>query len=74
MVLPNDFPYSVVPGIEHILIWSKVPMQQEKILEILEERFGSKEWEWIFFVNPPQWQSVPSLPHTHIFMRKRSSA
>lgn len=49
-------------------------MQQEQVLKILEEKYASKGWEWTFFVNPPQWQSVPSLPHTHIFMRKREAA
>ena len=71
LVLKNDFPYSVTPGIEHILIWSKSGMDPDQVTEILEERYGSQDWEWCFFVNPPEWQSVPSLPHTHIFLRKR---
>ncbi|KAI8091892.1 hypothetical protein BDF21DRAFT_410454 [Thamnidium elegans] len=71
LVLPNDFPYSVDPGIDHILIWSKTPIDSELVSEILEERYGSNNWEWTYFVNPPQWQSVPSLPHTHIFLRRR---
>lgn len=72
LVLKNDFPYSVDPGIDHILIWSKKPLAEEQVTEILEDRYGSETWEWSFFVNPPQWQSVPTLPHTHVFLRKRA--
>lgn len=73
LVLPNDFPYSVDPGIEHILIWSKEPLSADYVESVLDDRYGSQIWEWIYFVNPPEWQSVPSLPHVHIFMRKRAS-
>ncbi|KAL9546331.1 hypothetical protein MBANPS3_006718 [Mucor bainieri] len=73
LVLPNDFPYSVDPGIEHVLIWSKAPLAADFVESVLDERFGARIWEWIYFVNPPEWQSVPTLPHVHVFMRKRSS-
>ncbi|KAI8643068.1 hypothetical protein BD408DRAFT_365554 [Parasitella parasitica] len=71
LVLPNDFPYSVDPGIEHILIWSKEPLDAEYVESVLDERYGATVWEWVYFVNPPEWQSIPTLPHVHVFMRKR---
>ncbi|KAJ8655321.1 hypothetical protein O0I10_009010 [Lichtheimia ornata] len=69
IVLPNDFPYSMEPGIQHILIWSQRSLKETYVLEILEERYGSSKWEWVYFVNPPETQSVRRLPHVHVFMR-----
>ena len=73
LILPNDFPYSVEPGIEHILIWSKEPLESHWIESILEEKYGSSVYEWTYFVNPPAFQSVRRLPHTHVFMRKKEN-
>lgn len=70
LILKNDFPYSTEPGIEHILIWSKSPLQSAVVQDILNENFDNKEWEWTYFVNPPELQSVKRLPHVHVFMRK----
>lgn len=72
LILNNDFPYSVDPGIEHILIWSKEPLASDYVESLLDSNYGCHVWEWIYFVNPPEWQSVPRLPHVHVFMRKRS--
>lgn len=72
IVLPNDFPYSTEPGIEHHLIWSQVPLSESYVKEILEERYGSQKWEWVYFVNPPETQSIKRLPHVHVFMRPRA--
>ncbi|KAI8883550.1 hypothetical protein K501DRAFT_333247 [Backusella circina FSU 941] len=72
LILPNDFPYSVDPGITHVLIWSKVPLLKQHVESLLDERYGSSIYEWSYFVNPPEVQSIPSMPHVHVFMRKRS--
>lgn len=71
IILPNDFPYSVEEGIKHILLWSQIPLSQSYIEEILEANYGSKTYEWVYFVNPPEIQSVRKLPHVHVFMRQR---
>lgn len=71
LILPNDFPYSVDPGITHVLIWSKVPLSKEHVETLLDETYGANVYEWSFFVNPPETQSIPSMPHVHVFMRKR---
>ncbi|CEI89785.1 hypothetical protein RMCBS344292_04133 [Rhizopus microsporus] len=71
LVLPNDFPYSTEPGVEHVLVWSKQSLSAEFIESVLEERYGSSVWEWIYFVNPPEYQSIRCLPHAHVFMRRR---
>lgn len=69
IILPNDFPYSVTPGIHHILLWSQIPLTRPYIQHILESNYGS--YEWVYFVNPPEIQSVRKLPHVHVFMRRR---
>ncbi|KAG0786665.1 hypothetical protein G6F57_015115 [Rhizopus arrhizus] len=68
LILPNDFPYSVEPGTEHILIWSKEPLMSEFVEHLLEQEYGSNVWEWTYFVNPPELQSVRRFPHVHVFM------
>ncbi|GAA5815160.1 hypothetical protein MFLAVUS_008666 [Mucor flavus] len=71
IILPNDFPYSVAEGIYHILLWSQIPLSRDYIEDILESNYGHKEYEWVYFVNPPEIQSVRKLPHVHVFMRRR---
>ncbi|KAI8143314.1 hypothetical protein BJV82DRAFT_612305 [Fennellomyces sp. T-0311] len=71
IILPNDFPYSTEPGIQHILIWSQKPLSELYVKEILEQRYDAQTWEWIYFVNPPETQSIRGLPHVHVFMRPR---
>lgn len=71
IILPNDFPYSVTPGIHHILLWSQIPLNRAYIQDILELNYGQKDYEWVYFVNPPEIQSVRKLPHVHVFMRRR---
>jgi hypothetical protein len=69
LMLPNDFPYSIEPGVEHILIWSKEALQADQVEAILDANYG-RMWEWTFFINPPKYQSVKRLPHVHVFLRK----
>ncbi|CEP19289.1 hypothetical protein [Parasitella parasitica] len=71
IILPNDFPYSVEKGIQHILLWSQIPLSRDYIEHILESNYGSANYEWVYFVNPPEIQSVRKLPHVHVFMRQR---
>ncbi|KAI7872056.1 hypothetical protein BDF14DRAFT_1755823 [Spinellus fusiger] len=69
IVLANEFPYSVEPGIQHILLWSQAPLKTVHVQNLLEEQFKSTVWDWVYFVNPPETQSVRGLPHVHVFMR-----
>lgn len=72
IILPNDFPYSVEEGIQHILLWSQIPLSRDYIEYILETNFGSQNYEWVYWVNPPEIQSVKKLPHVHVFMRPKN--
>ncbi|KAI9301844.1 hypothetical protein BJ944DRAFT_242912 [Cunninghamella echinulata] len=71
IILPNDFPYSVEKGIKHILIWSQTPLTPDYVEKIIQKNYTPKEWEWVYFVNPPEVQSVKKLPHVHVFLRRR---
>ncbi|ORZ09773.1 hypothetical protein BCR41DRAFT_358454 [Lobosporangium transversale] len=64
----NEFPYSVESGIEHWLIWSKNPLPDEDwIRRYLEERLPGREY--LFFINPPELRSVPSIHHVQVFTK-----
>ncbi|KAG0348704.1 hypothetical protein BG004_004418 [Podila humilis] len=64
----NEFPYSVRNGIEHWLIWSRNPLTDEVwIRRYLEERLPGRDY--LFFVNPPELQSVPSIFHVQVFTK-----
>ncbi|KAI7871655.1 hypothetical protein BDF14DRAFT_1719045 [Spinellus fusiger] len=70
-LLPNDFPYAIEEGICHLLIWSQTPLENAHIEDILENSYGKELWEWVYWVNPPEIQSVRRLPHVHVFLRQR---
>ncbi|KAI8971414.1 hypothetical protein BDF20DRAFT_884403 [Mycotypha africana] len=74
IILPNDFPYSVEADIDHILLWSQVPLSRTYIEDILENNYGSDKYEWVYWVNPPEIQSVKKLPHVHVFMHPKQSS
>ncbi|KAF8934459.1 hypothetical protein EDD21DRAFT_137473 [Dissophora ornata] len=64
----NEFPYSVKPGIEHWLIWSRLPLTDEDwIRKYLEERLPGRDF--LFFINPPELRSVPSIFHVQVFTK-----
>ncbi|KAF9585014.1 hypothetical protein BGW38_004267 [Lunasporangiospora selenospora] len=64
----NEFPYSVKPGIEHWLIWSRHPLTDEVwIRRYLEERLPGRDF--MFFINPPELRSVPSIFHVQVFTK-----
>ncbi|KAF9187863.1 hypothetical protein BGZ50_001719 [Haplosporangium sp. Z 11] len=64
----NEFPYSVKPGIEHWLIWSQRPLTDEVwIRRYLEERLPGRDF--LFFINPPELRSVPSIFHVQVFTK-----
>jgi hypothetical protein len=64
----NEFPYSVTPGIEHWLIWSRYALTDEEwIQKYLEERLPGRDY--LFFINPPELRSVPSIHHVQVFTK-----
>ncbi|KAG0209649.1 hypothetical protein BGX28_010165 [Mortierella sp. GBA30] len=64
----NEFPYSVQPGIEHWLIWSRHPLTDEVwIRRFLQERLPGRDY--LFFTNPPELRTVPSIFHVQVFTK-----
>ncbi|KAI1321145.1 hypothetical protein EDD11_007711 [Mortierella claussenii] len=64
----NEFPYSIKPGIEHWLIWSRQPLTDETwIRTFLEERLPGRDF--LFFINPPELRSVPTIFHVQVFTK-----
>ncbi|KAF9116519.1 hypothetical protein BGX27_001813 [Mortierella sp. AM989] len=67
-LIKNEFPYSVEPGIEHWLIWSRNLLTDENwIRAYLEERLPGREF--LFFINPPELRSVPTIFHVQVFTK-----
>ncbi|KAF9201997.1 hypothetical protein BGZ49_007819 [Haplosporangium sp. Z 27] len=64
----NEFPYSVKPGIEHWLIWSRNMLTDEDwIRAYLNERLPGRDF--LFFINPPELRSVPTIFHVQVFTK-----
>ncbi|RIA84416.1 hypothetical protein C1645_878949 [Glomus cerebriforme] len=71
----NDFPYTIDSSISHYVLWSKLPFRdpndyntKNDIDLFLKENFPGEK-EWLFFINPPQIQSIKTIWHGHIFVR-----
>lgn len=73
----NDFPYNVVPGIQHWLLWCNRPeFPGNSMIVEIERRLGRQDdphndLEYELFENPPYLRSIPDLCHAHIFLRRR---
>ncbi|KAG0308582.1 hypothetical protein BGZ98_007561 [Dissophora globulifera] len=64
----NEFPYSLKSGIEHWLIWSRHPLtDRDWIQKYLAERLPGRDF--LFFTNPPELRSVPSIFHVQVFTK-----
>lgn len=65
----NDFPYTFEEGVEHHLLWSTVPLDEERIQAEIKARLPNRETA--HFVNPVVLQSVASVWHCHIVSRAK---
>eukprot|EP00887_Chlorella_sp_A99_P005891 scaffold1.g5891.t1 len=66
----NDFPYLLEEGVVHLNYWSSQPLSATEV----EERIAAElptDAEYVWFVNPPVLQSVPTIWHAHIMWRRR---
>jgi hypothetical protein len=72
LLTPNDFPYYLVNGIQHWLIWcDPIPKEPIKIIEqILNKEFPCEKYDRLSFINPPRLRSVSDVFHAHIFIRE----
>lgn len=67
----NNFPYYLVQGIEHWLIWcDPEPKEPEKTVEdVMNKEFPLQKFERISFINPPRLRSISAVFHAHVFTR-----
>ncbi|KAL1920967.1 uncharacterized protein VTP21DRAFT_11602 [Calcarisporiella thermophila] len=63
----NDFPYALEPEIQHHVLWSPAPIDASTVKAIVDKELPNREWVW--FINPVKYQSIPSLFHVHIMSR-----
>ncbi|KAJ1659364.1 hypothetical protein IWQ61_001549 [Dispira simplex] len=70
-LLPNDFPYAIDAAVSHYVLWYKAPLQRTSALDgFLKEQFPGHDI--LFFVNPPHLQSIRTIHHGHVFVRRQS--
>lgn len=62
----NAFPYDV-DGTRHYLLWSSIPLTNDKINEIASTHAGGREF--LCFVNPGELRSVKGLWHAHCIVK-----
>ena len=72
LLTPNNFPYYLVQGIQHWLIWcDPEPKEPEKIVEdVMNKEFPLQKFERISFINPPRLRSISAVFHAHVFTRE----
>ncbi|KAJ1986911.1 hypothetical protein GGI25_006041 [Coemansia spiralis] len=79
LMIPNDYPYALQGRTTHYIIWSKAKLTHSsvpdaKVRELFESKLdaqlGAGKYEWVWFVNPPQLQSIPEVFHGHLLVRE----
>lgn len=88
-ILKNDFPYDFEPGIQHLIVWSKVfipcgeddlptPESEAQIEKFLYNyftlKFGVPRSNILWFKNTLVLQSIPNISHFHVLLRNCSDA
>lgn len=83
-ILLNRFPYDLEPGVEHLVVWSKVPIPIEvdthvsaggkRLIEAFVDhlfvgKYGIPRKDIAWFKNPTPLQTIPSIAHFHVLVR-----
>ncbi len=73
----NDYPYDVARDVEHNVMWFHpnkfdcVP-EQDRIDDMLSNTYDPDLYDVAWFQNPREWQSIPDVPHVHVFLHLKS--
>ncbi|KAJ2778405.1 hypothetical protein H4R18_004625 [Coemansia javaensis] len=79
LLILNDYPYALPADARHYILWSKLamasgnepePAVREIFVAALDAQIGAGRYEWIWFVNPPELQSIPEVVHGHLIVRE----
>jgi hypothetical protein len=70
----NDFPYDLHQEISHWIIWDLLldphPNESYKMYSnYANEKFDPLVFETLLWINPIEKQTVPDIPHCHVFVR-----
>jgi len=73
VLVPNDFPYSMAPGIHHYILWkwggdvTPEEIDQAK-LDFKNDNYSdhTKVIDVLHWINPPHLKSLPDIDHVHI--------
>lgn len=74
-IRPNDYPYDVTKDVQHHVMWFHpnkfdfVP-DEGRVDEMLHHVYDPDLYDIAWFQNPKEWQSVPTVPHIHVFVRE----
>ncbi|GAX81515.1 hypothetical protein CEUSTIGMA_g8943.t1 [Chlamydomonas eustigma] len=66
----NDFPYNFEQGIDHHVLWSTKPLATEELTLAISTEFPSHET--LYWINPPELQSIGALWHCHVLSRPKA--
>lgn len=75
-IIENKFPYDVERGIHHYVLFINPDLERDYVNEALIESFiavKTKEYsfnEYVYFEQPVERRSLPTITHYHVFFRK----
>lgn len=70
---PNEYPYDVASNVDHYVLWFHptkfdVVPSSSRVDDILQGMYNTDLYNVTWFKNPREWQSVPGVPHVHVFV------
>jgi hypothetical protein len=65
VLMLNEYPYHLAPGITHAVLWSTVPLSPSTIIRRIRREFDG---QFVWFTNTYHRQSIPSLWHCHVMV------
>jgi hypothetical protein len=68
VLIPNKFPLDVATHISHYVLWIKDASVTLNVAEFLNEQFNGNRF--VYYENPEDWKSIPSIKHYHIFVER----
>lgn len=71
--MANDFPYDLLEGIEHWLVWSNREVELELVKAFLKEII-KEGYDCLAYTNPPDKKSIPEIYHAQTFIYRQSKA
>lgn len=68
ILIPNDFPYYMVDGVVHYVLWkTNQEISEKDILDAKEELKGRiNATDFLHWMNPHHLKSLPEIDHVHI--------